>query len=262
MRPSNTFFIEAGNALLDLINQGMKKNDGNQPHGAMLFELPEGLGIHELAMSHRHWAGHNQRGEENDHNAHAELMILRNRELANQLYQTWNCDTNQPRQGRPVYCLVTNVAPCPMCMMAAIHAKVFYTYYLLVPDPTDLRSKPDYIAEGYDKPRKGIRYVVERFKLETVDPELYTKLRKQAPLQPVPDPLAEFARETIDQLLKTLPVEKRMEGISIEDRLEGIPLKQRIQSIPIDKLIAAISPEARAELAQRLESNGSQPTKE
>jgi hypothetical protein len=38
----------------------------------------------------------------------------------------------------------------------------------------------------------------------------------------MPDMLEEFTRETIDRLLKELPVEKRLEGLSPEERLEGL----------------------------------------
>jgi hypothetical protein len=34
--------------------------------------------------------------------------------------------------------------------------------------------------------------------------------------------LDEFVRETIDELLKELPVERRLEGISLEERLKGL----------------------------------------
>src|SRR5262249_45555312 len=39
----------------------------------------------------------------------------------------------------------------------------------------------------------------------------------------MPDILEEVYRETIEQLLKELPVEKRLEGLSPEERIKGIP---------------------------------------
>jgi len=37
----------------------------------------------------------------------------------------------------------------------------------------------------------------------------------------MPDMLEEFARETIDRLLKEVPVEKRLQGLLLEQRLQG-----------------------------------------
>ena len=39
----------------------------------------------------------------------------------------------------------------------------------------------------------------------------------------MPDILEEFTREFIDDFLKTLPVEKRLEGLSAEERLKISP---------------------------------------
>jgi hypothetical protein len=50
--------------------------------------------------------------------------------------------------------------------------------------------------------------------------------------------LQEFARETIDELLKELPVEKRLEGLTPEQRVQGL------------------SAEELFELAKKLKDNG------
>jgi hypothetical protein len=67
--------------------------------------------------------------------------------------------------------------------------------------------------------------------------ELFKRYHQEATL--MPDMLEEFAREKIEQLLKELPVEKRLKGLSP------------------DELLAALSPEMRAALAQRLKDDGS-----
>jgi hypothetical protein len=64
----------------------------------------------------------------------------------------------------------------------------------------------------------------------------------------MPDALEEFTRETIDQLLKELPVAKR---------LEGIPAAKRLEGFSADEILRALSPEARKELARRLETDDS-----
>jgi hypothetical protein len=53
------------------------------------------------------------------------------------------------------------------------------------------------------------------------------------------DELAEFARETIAELLKTTP------------------LKERIKGVSADELLAALSPAIQDELAERLKDRGS-----
>src|SRR5262249_40503433 len=42
----------------------------------------------------------------------------------------------------------------------------------------------------------------------------------------MPDALKEFAQQTIDRLLKELPVEKRLEGLTPQQRLEGLTAEQ------------------------------------
>ena len=55
----------------------------------------------------------------------------------------------------------------------------------------------------------------------------------------MPDLLEQFAEETINELLKKMPAKKRIKGLSA------------------DELLAALSPEMRAALAQRLKENSS-----
>jgi hypothetical protein len=74
--------------------------------------------------------------------------------------------------------------------------------------------------------------------------------RFQREVLTMPDMLEEFARETIDQLLKDLPVEKRLEGVPVEKRLEGLS---------VDELLAALSPQAREALARRLAAGDAPP---
>jgi hypothetical protein len=64
----------------------------------------------------------------------------------------------------------------------------------------------------------------------------------------MPDKLEEFARETIDQLLKELPAKKRVEGLSAEERLEGLS---------VDELLKGLPPETLEELRRRMKDNGS-----
>jgi hypothetical protein len=65
--------------------------------------------------------------------------------------------------------------------------------------------------------------------------------RDQQEGQIMPDMLEDFARETIEQLLKSLPVKKRLEGLTTEQILEGL------KELP---------PETVRELAEKLKGNG------
>jgi hypothetical protein len=99
--------------------------------------------------------------------------------------------------------------------------------------------------------------------------------RYQEEVLAMPDKLEEFTRETIDRLLRELPVEKRLEGLSVEERLEGLPVDKLLEGVPVEKLLegipvkkrlegmssdellAALSPQMREALARRLEPDGS-----
>jgi hypothetical protein len=53
----------------------------------------------------------------------------------------------------------------------------------------------------------------------------------------MPDALEQFTKETIETLLKNMPVKERLKGLSL------------------DELLAGLSPETRAALAQRLKDD-------
>ena len=56
-------------------------------------------------------------------------------------------------------------------------------------------------------------------------------------------PLEDFARETIDELLKELPAERILKAVPIDKRLEGVP---------IDELIKGLSPEMWRALREKI----------
>ncbi len=73
----------------------------------------------------------------------------------------------------------------------------------------------------------------------------------------MPDALQEFARETIEQLLRELPAEQLLKGVPPKKRLEGLSADQRLEGLSLDDLLAALSPENRAALARRVRGDGS-----
>ncbi len=76
----------------------------------------------------------------------------------------------------------------------------------------------------------------------------------------MPETLEEFAKEAIAEILKALPAEERLKGLPVEERLKGLPAAQRIEGLSVDELLAALTPEKRAALAQRLKDAGNLPT--
>ena len=84
----------------------------------------------------------------------------------------------------------------------------------------------------------------QRYSQETSTLLLRLYQRYQEEGQIMPDMLEEFARETIDQLLKNLPIEKRLEGLTPE------------------QLLAGLTPEQRRALAEKLKADGSSPKSE
>jgi hypothetical protein len=75
--------------------------------------------------------------------------------------------------------------------------------------------------------------------------------------------LDEYVRQTIDELLKELPAEKRLEGLSPEERLEGLSPKKRLEGLSPEERLEGLSPdESRAALEavqRRLKKNGQDP---
>jgi hypothetical protein len=61
----------------------------------------------------------------------------------------------------------------------------------------------------------------------------------------------EFVRQSIDELLKKLPPEKRLEGLSPEERLEGLSPEERLAGLSAEELRAALEA-----VQRRLQANG------
>ncbi|MCI0465044.1 MAG: hypothetical protein L0Z62_49620 [Gemmataceae bacterium] len=98
--------------------------------------------------------------------------------------------------------------------------------------------------------------------------QLFQRYRLEATL--MPDLLRELADETIEELFKTMPVERRLRGLSVDDLLAALPAETRaalvaratVKGLSVDDLLAALPPETQAALAQRLTHPGSLPKPE
>ena len=63
----------------------------------------------------------------------------------------------------------------------------------------------------------------------------------------MPDKLQQFVRESIDELLKSLPPEERLKGLPPEERLKGLSAEDILRALP---------PDTREALARHLKANG------
>ncbi len=70
----------------------------------------------------------------------------------------------------------------------------------------------------------------------------------------MPDALEEFARETIDQLLKKLPPEKRLAGLTTQERLMGLSVQDRLMGLSSEDL-RNLSPQEREAIVKLLIEN-------
>jgi hypothetical protein len=73
----------------------------------------------------------------------------------------------------------------------------------------------------------------------------------------MPEKLKEFVRETIDELLRTLPPEELSNRLSPEERLKGLPAEERLKGLSADEVLKGLSPETLDALLRQLKANGS-----
>jgi hypothetical protein len=72
----------------------------------------------------------------------------------------------------------------------------------------------------------------------------------------MPDKLKEFVRETVQEILASLPAEERLKGLSPKERLEGMSPQERLEGLSADQVIRALPPETLEALARQLKANG------
>jgi hypothetical protein len=113
-----------------------------------------------------------------------------------------------------------------------------------------------------------LAYGVQHYQMRSTETsslmlQLFQRYQQEGQL--MPDMLEEFARETIDRLLKDLPVEKRLEGLpaeqlvlrlSPEQRVQGLSAEQRVQGLTPEQQVQGLSAEQLRELADKLKGNG------
>jgi hypothetical protein len=97
-----------------------------------------------------------------------------------------------------------------------------------------------------------LRYGREHYRPHSRDTStlLYELFKAYSEEADMPDKLKEFVRQSIDELLKSLPPKERLKGLSPEERLEGLTAEEVVRALP---------PEAREALARELKVNSPPP---
>ncbi len=104
-----------------------------------------------------------------------------------------------------------------------------------------------------------VAYAIQHYRVRSAETStllLQLLQRYQQEGQIMPDMLEEFARETIDRLLKELPVEKRLEGLTTEQLLQRLTAEQRVQGLSAEQLVQGLPAETLRELREKLKGNG------
>jgi hypothetical protein len=85
---------------------------------------------------------------------------------------------------------------------------------------------------------------------------LYQLFKAYSEEPDMPDKLKEFVRETIDELLASLPAEELRKRLSPEERLKGLPAEERLKGLSAEEVLKALPPETLESLIRQLKTNG------
>jgi hypothetical protein len=83
----------------------------------------------------------------------------------------------------------------------------------------------------------------ELFKVYSEDPDM-------------PELLDEFVRQSIDELLRSLPAEERLKGLSAEEIVRALPAEERLKGLSAEEIVRALPAETLEALARQLQANG------
>jgi len=170
-----TFLNEVARDLIAMVKESVRESDRglagkNQPYAACLFALPEGVPLDRISEQNRKLGMEfNKRGDLQNHNAHAETLLLNRPDIASELYLS--CYT--PSGKRDNYFLFTNTPSCPMCTTAMINAQIGYAFYFVEIEDGRLPLHPKDLAKLY---AGKYPFVVEQVSCDT---QLYDVLARQ-----------------------------------------------------------------------------------
>jgi hypothetical protein len=85
---------------------------------------------------------------------------------------------------------------------------------------------------------------------------LYQLFKTYSEEAEMPDKLKEFVRETIDELLNSLPAEERLKGLPVEELRKRLSPEERLKGLSAEDLLRALPPETLEALARKLKANG------
>jgi hypothetical protein len=54
-----------------------------------------------------------------------------------------------------------------------------------------------------------------------------------------------FARDTFDEIMRSVPVEQRLKGLPVEERLKGLPVEERLKGLPVEERLKGLPVEER-----------------
>lgn len=70
------------------------------------------------------------------------------------------------------------------------------------------------------------------------------------------DKMKAFVRETIDEILESLPTEERLKGLPPDEVAKILSPEERLRGLSADEVDKALSPETREALARKYKVNG------
>ena len=106
-----------------------------------------------------------------------------------------------------------------------------------------------------------LRYGQEHYRPHSAETSslLYELFKAYSEDPTMPDKLKEFVRQSIDQLLASLPAEERLKGLPAEELRKRLSTEERLKGLTADEVVKALPPEMLEALARRLKANGSSP---
>jgi hypothetical protein len=103
-----------------------------------------------------------------------------------------------------------------------------------------------------------LRYGQQHYRPHSQDTNslLYKLFKAYSEEADMPDKLKEFVRETINEILQSLPPEERLKGLPAEERLKGLPAEERLKGLSAEEVVQALPPEILEALARKLKAIG------
>jgi hypothetical protein len=109
-----------------------------------------------------------------------------------------------------------------------------------------------------------LRYGQEHYRPHSQESStlLYQLLRVYCEDNTMSEKLKEFVRQSIDELLRSLPPEERLKGLPAEELRTALPVEERLKGLSVEEMIRAIPPGTLEALTRQLKGNDSSPKPE